>query len=144
MALCRTTQYVLYTTKWNSNADVLKGLTNSAYCTYKNRPRYHGNLSSMMFNRQNFVINVLCHLVKKYMFYLLSSNMFLLQHYRICTRISQYMQKKIFLCFHNKENSTLSFLSCPLPELVFSVGEKKRPPHLGVCTIHQLADQLVT
>ena len=63
-------QYVLYTTKWNSNSDVLKGLTNSAYCTYKNRPRYHGNLSSMMFNRQNFVINVLCHLVKKNMFFI--------------------------------------------------------------------------
>ena len=82
------------------------------------------------------------------MFYLLSSNMFLLQHYRICTRISQYMQKKVFLCFHNKENSTLSFLSCPVPELVFSVVEKKTPPppplHLGICTIHQPADQSVT
>ena len=46
---------------------------------------------------------------------------------------------------HLGENSALSFLfyQYHVPELVFSVGEKRHPPtplHLGVCTIRQLTE----
>ena len=49
-----------------------------------------------------------------------------------------------------EENSALSFLSCHVPDFFFLCGGKKDSPpllpllHLGVCTIHGLADQLVT